>query len=82
MCVPETAEKQMSRQSVSAFLIEHVYNQTGLNKSYCFANFSVYLLLPYAAFLRPILYLQMYYIFVTNNHKKLFEIFLTQMANT
>lgn len=32
--IPETAEKQMARQRVSAFLITHVYNKIFINKSY------------------------------------------------
>lgn len=38
--IPETAEKQMARQRVSAFLITHVYNKIFINKSYFLQFFS------------------------------------------
>lgn len=40
MYIPETAEKQMSRQCVSAFLTEHVYNKTYIDKSYALEFFA------------------------------------------
>jgi len=51
-------------------------------KKLFFCNFFRLFTTPVCAFFKPVLYLQMYHIFVRNNHKKLFEIFLTQMANT
>lgn len=33
MYIPETTEKQVSRQCVSALMTEHVYNKTNINKS-------------------------------------------------